>query len=420
MASANHQELLKKYAQVIVKVGLNLRKGQRLIISNSRTRGVLHQSAPLVHEVTLAAYAAGARYVDVIWGDEELIRIRLKHARRDSLTEYSKWHIAAQMDLIEKGDAVLSIVGENPNLLSDLDPELVAVWQKTHLQNFKPVGDALSNNKANWCLVAAPGPAWAKKVFPGLSEEKAQAKLWTEIFKAARIDQPDPIRAWKKHEADLNRRAAYLQKKAYRSLHYSAPGTDLTIGLPQGHLWIAAGSPSASGILFIPNIPTEEVFTLPDRDRIDGTVSSTLPLSYSGTLIEDFKLTFAKGRIIKAQARKGEKQLKKLIDTDNGSKGLGEVALVPASSPIARMGHLFYNTLFDENAACHLAIGDAYPFTLKGGEAMSEQEFVRHGGNTSLVHVDFMVGSDKLNLDGLRQDGSSEPVMRKGEWAFNV
>ena len=420
MASTKHQQLLKKYADVIVKIGLNLRKGQRLIISNSRTRGVLSQAAPLVHEVTRAAYAAGARYVDVIWGDEEMIRIRLKNAVRDSLSEYSKWHIAAQMDIVEKGDALLSIVGENPNLLSDLNPDAVAAWQKTHLENFKPVGQALSGNQANWCLVAAVGPEWAKKVFPKLSVEKAEAKLWNEIFKATRVDQPNPVRAWKEHARKLKTRADYMQAKRFTALHYKAPGTDLTIGLPRGHKWITAGSPAANGIEFIPNLPTEEIFTLPDRSRADGTVTATLPLSYSGSLIENFSVTFEKGRIVKVSARKGEKILKKLIETDEGTTHIGEVALVPASSPIAQSGHLFYNTLFDENASCHLAIGHAYRFTLEGGEAMSEEEFMRNGGNESIAHVDFMVGSPKMDIDGIREDGSIEPVMRKGEWAFKV
>lgn len=420
MASTKHQQLLKKYADVIVKVGLNLRKGQRLIINNSRTRGVLAHAAPLVHEVARSAYAAGARYVDVIWGDEELIRIRLQNAARDSLSEYSTWHVAGLMANVERGDAVLSIVGENPNLISDLNPDAVALWQKAHLENFKTVGEELSSNKVNWCVVASAGPEWARKIFPKLSADKAVAKLWDEIFKATRVDQPNPVRAWKEHARKLKTRADYMQAKQFTALHYKAPGTDLTIGLPRGHKWITASSPAANGVEFIPNLPTEEIFTLPDRSRAEGTVTATLPLSYSGSLIENFSVTFEKGRIVKVSAKKGEKTLKKLIETDEGTTHLGEVALVPASSPIAQSGHLFYNTLFDENASCHFAIGHAYRFTLEGGEAMSEEEFVRNGGNASIAHVDFMVGSSKTDIDGIREDGSIEPVMRKGEWAFKV
>ncbi len=420
MVSVRHQQLLKKYADVIVRVGLNLRKGQRLIINNSRTRGVLVHAAPLVHEVARSAYAAGARYVDVIWGDEELIRIRLQNAGRASLSEYSTWHVAGAMDFIENGDALLTIAGENPDLLSDLNPDAVALWQKTHMKNFSPVSQALSNNRTNWCVVASAGPEWARKVFPKLSAEKAQAKLWSEIFKATRVDQPDPIRAWKEHARRLKLRAAYMQAKKFTALHYMGPGTDLTIGLPRGHQWITAGSPASNGIEFIPNLPTEEIFTLPDRSRADGIVTATLPLSYSGTLIENFSVTFEKGRIIRVNAKKGEKTLKKLVETDEGAKHLGEVALVPASSPIAKYGHLFYNTLFDENASCHLAIGHAYRFTLEGGETMSEEEFIRNGGNESIAHVDFMVGSPEMDIDGVKEDGSIEPVMRQGEWAFKV
>jgi aminopeptidase len=420
MTSATRQQLLKKYAQAIVKIGLNLRKGQRLLIHNARTRGVLPQAAPLVHEVARAAYAAGARYVDVIWGDEEMVRIRLQNAHRSSLTEYSKWQIAGLMDIVANGDALLTIVGENPDLLSDLDPELVSIWQKTHLENYGPVGQAVSKNAINWCLVAAAGPEWARKVFPKLSAEKAEAKLWEEIFRTTYADQPDPVRAWKEHAEHLNRYAKYLQAKQYSQLRYKAPGTDLTLGLPKGHLWITGGSRAANGVTFIPNMPTEEIFTLPDRARVDGVVRASMPLSYSGTLIEDFSLRFEKGRIVRANAKKGEKQLRKLIAADEGAARLGEAALVPASSPIAKTGHLFYNTLLDENASCHLAIGRAYRFSLEGGLEMSDTEFEQHGGNSSLTHVDFMVGSDKMDIDGIKSDGLAEPVMRGGEWAFKT
>ncbi len=420
MTSSTHAQLLKRYAEIIVKVGLNLRKGQRLLIHNSRTRGVLAQAAPLVHEVTRAAYSAGAAYVDVIWGDEEMIRIRLQSAAQSSLAEYSTWHISALVDLIAQGGALLTIVGENPGLLGDLDPLRVSIWQKSHLKNFRPVGQAVANDTINWCLVAAAGPDWARKVFPKISGGEAEKKLWADIFAFTYADRSDPIRAWKTHARDLNAYRKYLATKQYAMLHYKAPGTDLQVGLPKGHRWITAQSPAANGITFIPNLPTEEIFTLPDRSRIEGTVKASLPLSYSGTLIEDFSFRFEKGRVVKAVARRGEQQLRKLIATDPGAARLGEVALVPASSPIAKTGHLFYNTLFDENAASHLALGRAYRFTLDHGPEMSDAEFEKHGGNNSLAHVDFMIGSDKMDIDGIRESGRVEPVMRKGEWAFKV
>lgn len=420
MTSPTHQEMLKKYAEVIVKIGLNIRKGQRLIITNSRIRGVSLQAVPLVREVVRVAYEVGARYVDVIWGDEELLRIRLQNAQRETLTEYPKWQIAGLMDIVEHGDAMLTIVADNPDLMSGLDTEAVATLQKIHLENYKPVGTAVSRSAVNWCLVAASSPAWGAKIFPDVSPEEAESKLWKAIFESTRIDQPNPVAAWMSHIENLLTRSKYLQFKQYSSLHYKAPGTDLTLGLPRGHKWISARMPAENGVDFTANMPTEEVFTLADRQRAEGTVTATMPLSYGGTLIEDFSVTFANGRIVKVNAKKGEAVLKKLIETDEGATRLGEIALVPASSPIAKRGQLFYNTLFDENASCHLAVGRAYRFNLEGGEQMTDEEFEKHGGNNSLTHVDFMIGSTKMDIDGIRENGTAEPVMRKGEWAFKA
>ena len=419
MTDQTHQEMLQKYAEAIIKVGLNIRAGQRLIITLAATRGVPHQFAPLVREVAKAAYAVGAKYVDVIWGDEEMLRLRAQHAPHDSFDEYSTWQIDAIRRMIENGDALLSITGATPDLYNGIDPEVVGAIQKTHLQNYSTVMAKVTTNAINWCVVAAAGEAWAKKVFPNYSVNVAQKKLWKAIFETSRIDQPDPVAAWQTHIVNLQKRAKYLQAKQYTALHYSAPGTDFTLGLPNGHLWISAQSMAQNGVAFTANMPTEEVFTLPDRNRADGVVTSTFPLSDGGTLIEDFQITFENGRIVKVNAKKGEVALQKLVDTDEGSHRLGEVALVPASSPIAQRGHLFYNTLFDENASCHIAIGRGYRFTLAGGEELTDDEFISAGGNVSLNHVDFMIGSPKMDVDGVKQDGSLEPVMRQGEWAFD-
>lgn len=420
MASPKFDQSLQKYAEIIVKVGLNIRAGQRLIISYGPTRGVPLHAAPLVREVARAAYAAGARYVDVIWGDEELLRIRVQDAPRDSFGEYPTWHVKAISDIVEGGDALLSIAAMNPDLLSDLNSEMVAEMQKVHLQNYSAVNAAVSRNAINWCVVAAAGPAWATKIFPKLSPGRAEAKLWEAIFEATRVDQPDPVTAWQEHIRNLMARSKYMQAKQYTALHYKGPGTDFTLGLPRGHRWISARMPAENGVEFTANLPTEEVFTLPDRARADGTVAATFPLSYGGTLIEDFSVTFEHGSIVKVTARKGEAALQKLVETDEGSRHLGEVALVPNSSPIAKRGHLFYNTLYDENASCHIAIGRAYRFTLAGGEELSDEEFMASGGNVSLNHVDFMIGSAEMDIDGIRVDGSAEPLMRKGEWAFKA
>lgn len=420
MTGNTHQEMLAKYAEAIVKVGLNLRAGQRLIITSAGTRGVPYQFAPLVREIAKAAYGVGAKYVDAIFADEEMLRIRAGHAPKGSFGEYSKWQVQGILDMLQNGDALLSIGGANPDLLGGLDASVVGQMQQAHLENWNPVSELVTSNAINWCVVAAAGEAWAHKMFPDLPINKAQEKLWQAIFETTRIDQPDPIDAWKKHIAALRERALYLQSKQYTALHYKAPGTDFTLGLPSGHLWISAQSMAQNGVAFTANMPTEEVFTLPDRSRADGVISATFPLSYGGTLIENFKVTFANGRIIKVTAKKGEAALQKLVATDEGSHRLGEVALVPASSPIGKRGHLFYNTLYDENASCHIAIGRAYRFTLAGGTELTDNEFISAGGNVSLNHVDFMIGSPKMDIDGITKDGQREPVMRQGEWAIKL
>lgn len=420
MTGNSHQEMLAKYAEAIVKVGLNIRAGQRLIITLGATRGVPHEFAPLVREIAKAAYAAGAKYVDAIFADEEMLRIRAQYAPKDSLNIYPVWQIQALKDVIENGGALLSIAGANPDLLGGLDPDAVGQLQRTHLEHWSPVSEKVTTNAINWCVVAAAGGAWARKVFPDLPVEEAQEKLWQAIFETTRITQPDPVAAWQEHIASLRKRAEYLQAKQYTALHYKAPGTDFTLGLPNGHLWISAQSLAQNGIAFTANMPTEEVFTLPDRNRADGVITATFPLSYGGTLIEDFQVHFENGRITKVAAKKGEAALQKLVDTDEGSRRLGEVALVPASSPIGQRGHLFYNTLFDENASCHIAIGRAYRFTLAGGTELNDEEFTAAGGNISLNHVDFMIGSPQMDIDGITKDGAREPVMRQGEWAFEA
>jgi len=421
------QELLKKYAEAVVKVGLNLRAGQRLILTNAAARGVPPAGRPLVHEVAKAAYAAGARYVDVIWGDEEMLRIRLQNAPVDSFNEYPKWHVHGIMDMIKKGDALLAIYANDPDVYNGLDSERVGAMQKAHLENYAPISEQVARNATNWCVVAAASPAWAAKIFPNQKPKEAEEKLWQAIFETTRAVEPDPVAAWAEHIRNLRKRSDYLQAKKYSALHYrgasrgdKSQDTDFTLGLPRGHKWISAQSLAENGVVFTANMPTEEIFTLPDRHRADGTVAATFPLSYGGNLIEDFSVVFENGKVVKVNARKNEAILQKLIDTDEGSRRLGEVALVPASSPIARRGHLFYNTLFDENASCHIAIGRAYRFTLTRGEELNDEEFVAAGGNVSLNHVDFMIGSPQMDIDGIKEDGTREPVMRSGEWAFDV
>jgi aminopeptidase len=415
-----HHKLLQKYAEAIVRVGLNLRAGQRLIITNATSRGVPPPARTLIHAVTKAAYAAGARFVDVIWGDEEMLRLRVQHAPADSFNEYPKWHVTGILDIIKNGDALLSISANDPEIYDGLDPERLGAMQKSHLENYQEVVLNVTRNAINWCVVAAGAPAWAAKMFPDLPVEEAEEKLWQAIFETTRAVEPDPVAAWAEHILNLRKRADYMQAKKYSALYYKSDQTDFTLGLPNGHKWISAQALAENGVVFTANMPTEEIFTLPDRWRADGIVHSTFPLSYGGSLIEDFTVRFENGKIVKVTAKKNEALLQKLVDTDEGSTRLGEVALVPVSSPIAQRGHLFYNTLFDENASCHIAIGRAYRFTLTGGEELTDQEFAAAGGNTSITHVDFMIGSPQMDIDGIKEDGTREPVMRSGEWAFDA
>ncbi|HJZ48396.1 MAG TPA: aminopeptidase [Roseiflexaceae bacterium] len=408
------EQHLRKYAELAVKIGANVQPGQRLIIQ----AGI--DQAMLVRLIVASAYQAGARLVEVIWDDEQTQLIRFQHAPRDSFEETSNWLPNALLEYAQQGDALISIRANDPDLLKDQDPKLVALAQKASSIKRQPFVDLLMRNEFNWLVVSAPIDSWAAKVFPGIPAEQRVARLWDTIFEVCRLKQADPIGAWEQHIAQLTARSDYLNRKQYAALKYSAPGTDLTIGLPKRHVWKSARDISAKGIAFVPNMPTEEVFTMPHKDRVSGMVTSSKPLNYAGTLIENFRLTFAEGRVIDIAAESGEAVLRKLIETDEGAGRLGEVALVPHNSPIAQSGLLFYNTLFDENAASHIALGRAYQFTLAGGTAMTDEQFAQAGGNNSLVHVDFMIGTDRMDIDALADDGTVEPLMRGGEWAFDV
>jgi aminopeptidase len=420
-AALKLEEMLQLYGDVTVRVGLNLQRGQRLLIVGPLANGGASlDAAPLVREVARAAYAAGAPLVEALWGDEALMAVRFKSAPRDSFSQFSAWLPGALAAHAEAGHAVLSIYANDPDHLKNEPPELVSALQQTTARSVRPFREHISRNRTNWCVVAASAPAWAARVFPGPSPGQQVDRLWDAIARLCRLDCADPVAAWEAHLSGLYRRTEQLNRKAYTALRYSAPGTSLTIGLPDGHLWIGGRSANAAGIPFAPNLPTEEVFTMPHKDRVEGTLRSTKPLSYGGTLIEGFSLRFAEGRVVEVRADRGEQVLRTLIETDPGAARLGEVALVPHSSPIAQSGLLFYNTLFDENAASHVAFGSAYKFTMRGGEAMSDEAFEQAGGNRSATHVDFMIGSADLDVDGVLRDGSREPLMRAGEWALTL
>jgi len=414
----NFQESLKKYAELTVKVGLNLQSGQKLIMQHLRNGGVPIQIAPFIRELTASAYRAGSPLVDVQWRDDEIILLRLENAPRDSFSEYPDYRAQGVLDVIEERGAMLTISAIDPDLLDGQDHDVLNQQQRAFLDAWKPISAHIGKNTMNWTVVSVPVEGWARKIFPDLAPEEQMPALWEALFKICRVDADDPVAAWEAHLAELKTRADYLNEKAYRELHYRGPGTNLRVGLPEGHVWRSAGFKTQGGIPFTANIPTEEVFTLPDRRLVNGTVSSTRPLVYTGNVIDEFSLTFKDGRVVDFSAERGEKILGNLLKTDAGASMLGEVALVPNSSPISQSGLLFFNTLLDENASCHLALGSAYQFSLEGGESMSEDEFASHGGNSSLVHSDFMVGSGELDIVGVLEDGHEEAVLHSGEWAF--
>jgi aminopeptidase len=414
------QRRLAKYVDVILDVGLNLRPGQRLLIVNNLLNGVDVSLAPFVRLVAEAAYRRGAPLVDVIWGDEQLELMRLRKAPPESLSQYPKWPAAARLEHAEESNAYLALRGNDPNLLAKIDPVLVGQYLAAIREPLKPVMPYMFRNSANWCVAAVSTPPWAATVLPRVPEARRVARLWELILETCRLGDGDAVSNWRQHIADLAARKDYLNRKQYAWLQYSAPGTRLKIGLPPGHIWNGGQMTAENGVPFVPNLPTEEVFTLPHRAHVEGEVASTKPLIYNGQTIDGMHLTFEAGKVIKASARRGQGMLEQLLKADEGASHLGEVALVPHSSPISRLGVTFHSTLFDENAACHLAFGEAYRFTLKDAEPMSEEAFGQAGGNVSQVHSDFMVGSGKLDIDGLRQDGRAESVMRSGEWAFDV
>ncbi|MFH5181666.1 aminopeptidase [Paenibacillus sp. TAB 01] len=408
----NFEELLSKYADIVVKVGVNIQKGQTLVINAAI------DSAELVRLLVKKAYESGAYLVKVNWTDDTVARLRYDLAPEESFLEEPKWYAGEMTELAEKGFAIISVVSSDLDLLKGVAQERIVNHQKTYGKAMAKYRQYMQSDKFSWCVIATPSKAWAAKVFPGLPEEEQVAKLWDAIFKTVRVDQPDPTSAWKDHISTLNAKSDYLNAKKYKKLHYLAPGTDLTIELPEGHIWVAADSINEQGSAFVANMPTEEVFTAPLAGGVNGKVSSTKPLSYGGNIIDGFTLTFENGRIVGITAEKGEETLKGLVEMDEGSHYLGEVALVPHRSPISDSNILYYNTLFDENASNHLAIGSAYAFCLEGGKGLSQDELKARGLNTSIAHVDFMIGSAEMDIKGVTADGTEEPIFHKGNWAF--
>ena len=402
---------LEKLAEVAVKVGLQLQRDQDLVVTAPIA------ALPLVRLIAKHAYMAGAGLVTTFYSDEETTLARYAHAPDGSFERASGWLYDGMAKAYAGGAARLAIAGDNPLLLAGQDPAKVARANKANSMAYKPALEKISNFDINWNIVSYPNPSWAKVVFPDLPEDEAVSKLADAIFAASRVDVADPIAAWADHNANLKKRSGWLNGERFAALHFTGPGTDLTVGLADGHEWHGGASTARNGITCNPNIPTEEVFTTPHALRVEGHVSSTKPLSHQGTLIDEIQVRFEGGRIVEARASRGEAVLNKVLDTDEGARRLGEVALVPHSSPISASGILFYNTLFDENASCHIALGQCYSKCFLDGASLSQEQITAQGGNSSLIHIDWMIGSDKVDIDGIKPDGSRVPVMRKGEWA---
>ncbi|HSY72660.1 MAG TPA: aminopeptidase [Alloacidobacterium sp.] len=405
-----HEQKLDRLAEVAVCVGLGLERGQELVMTASL------DALPLSRRITEHAYRAGASLVTTLFSDDETALMRYRFAPDESFDRAPAWLYDGMGAAFKSGAARLAIAGANPSLLSNEDPDKVGRANRAVSKAYRPALELITRHEINWTIVASATPAWAAAMFPDDAPDAALAKLWDAIFASSRVDADDPVAAWKTHDAGLHKRADFLNQKRYAALQYRGPGTDFRLGLSDGHLWLGGGTTAGNGAYCIPNMPTEEVFTTPHKDRADGTVTATKPLSHQGTMIEGIQVRFEGGRIVEARATKGQEVLQKLIDTDDGARRLGEVALVPHSSPIAASGLLFFNTLFDENAASHIALGQAYSSCLIDGDKLTPEQLAARGANDSLIHVDWMIGSDQLDIDGVTASGTAEPLMRKGEW----
>lgn len=404
----------EKYAELALRTGVNLQKNQALMI-NAPIEG-----ADFTKIVVRKAYEMGAKDVHINWVDDELTLLKYENAPDEVITNYPDWKVQLHDAFAADGGAVLNIRSTNPDLLKDIDPTRVAKANKAAGEAMVNFRKYTMNDKIAWSIISIPTGDWAQKIFPDKTPEDAVESLWEAIVKIVRVDQEDPTAAWDAHNETLRVAREVLNKKNYKKLVFTAPGTELEMDLPEGHVWKGGSAVTEGGVTFNPNMPTEEVFTMPHKYGVNGTVSSTKPLNYGGSLIDNFSLTFKEGKVVDFKAEQGENTLKHLLESDEGASRLGEIALVPDESPVSQSGLIFYNTLFDENASCHIALGKAYPTNLEGGSAMDADQLDKHGVNDSLTHVDFMIGSQKLDIDGVKQDGTTEAVFRNGTWALNV
>ena len=405
-----NENKIDKLANLAVKRGVGLQKGQNLLITAPI------ESLPLVRKIAEHAYKEGASIVTPLFTDSDITLSRFKYAPDESFDSATDWLFNGMGEAFDNNTARMAIAGDDPMLLSQMDPDKVSRANKAMAKAYKPARERITEFKINWNIVSWPGSAWASRVFPDLPIEEAIVKLADAIFDASRASLEDPIQAWDDHNEQLRIKTDWLNEKNFAALQYNGPNTNLRVGLADEHEWMGGASKAQNGIICNPNIPSEEVFTTPHAYKVDGTVSSTKPLSYQGTLIDNIKVTFKDGKIVEAHASKGEEVLQKVLKSDEGASRIGEVALVPHSSPISQSGIIFYNTLFDENAASHIALGQCYSKCFKGDLDLSKEEISKRGGNSSMIHIDWMIGSDQIDVDGIDQTGNQVPIFRKGEW----
>ncbi|KLO21828.1 peptidase M29 [Marinitoga sp. 1197] len=404
------EKLMEKYAELLVKVGINVQKGQRVFLRSTI------DAVDFTRIVAKKAYEAGAKEVYTVYSDEYMLFLKLKYANDELLNEFHQWEVDMAKYFCDEKGAFLSIIGSDPDILKTIDPQKIGQYSKTRQTAMKDVSKVIMADKVSWSIGAVPSKKWAEKVFPN-SDNPIQ-ELWNAILKTVRVNEnEDPVQLWNKHLNNLKEKTKYLNNKQYDYLRYEGPGTDLTVGLPKNHKWLGGAQKNEDGIIFLPNIPTEEVFTAPHKDKVNGYVRNSKPLVYGGNVIDGFTMEFKDGKIVKVTAEKGEDILKQAISLDEGASYLGEVALVPVDSPIYQLNVVFYNTLFDENAASHFAFGRAYSTCVENGENMNEEELKTVGLNNSITHVDFMIGNEEMNVYGIK-NGKEELIMKSGKWVI--
>ncbi len=402
-------KILKNYSDLVIKMGVNLQKGQGLVIACPV------EKTEIAHALARSAYKQGAKIVRVRYSDEIIDRLSYDNCQIDALEEVPKWMVLEREYLIDKGFCYVAISAENPNAFKGVPAEKLSAVNVSRSKAFKKFSDCVMANGIRWCVVSVPTLEWAKQVFP--ASDDPEQELSEAIEKTMRLDKADPVGAWKEHITNLDNRASFLNDKKFKALRFtSSNGTDLSVGLADEHIWLSAKERAKDGVNFIANLPTEEVFTAPHRERVNGVVKSAMPLIYNGQTIDDFTLTFKDGKVVGYDAKLGYDVLKHLLKTDRGILSIGEVALIGKNSPIAQSGILFYNTLFDENASCHLALGKAYPTTIKNGDKLTVKELKERGANDSIEHVDFMIGTDDLTVVGIEENGAQTLLFKNGNW----